>query len=218
MLPENGAASEGVAQSSGRINRTKSLRWLQRATHRAQIRAFLGFREMPPNYVTRRGRDAPPHSPAGWRRGAGHSPKYLVVDRRDGVSKALHCKSAYGRTILSIALIRDPYQTSTHQARCQARGAIALPPEGGSVGFGSIFSRRRRAAFRNGTRSRLPTGGTLACGAWAMTSRLLSAPNEPLAASTEGQHPVDGSSKLASKVKFQQGTKSDTEITPQGDF
>jgi hypothetical protein len=37
-----------------------------------------------------------------------------------------------------------------------------------------------------------------------MTGRLLSAPNEPLAASTEGQHPVDGSSKLASKVKFQQ--------------
>jgi len=51
-----------------------------------------------------------------------------------------------------------------------------------------------------------------------MTSRLLSAPNEPLAASTEGQHPVDGSSKLASKVKFQQSTKSDIEITPQGDF
>jgi hypothetical protein len=64
------------------------------------------LRSMPPNYVTRRGRDAPPHSPAGWRRGAGHSPKHLVVDRRNGVSKALHCKSPYGRTIFSIAAIR----------------------------------------------------------------------------------------------------------------
>ena len=31
MLPGNGAASEGVVQSSGRINRMKSLRWFQRA-------------------------------------------------------------------------------------------------------------------------------------------------------------------------------------------
>jgi hypothetical protein len=66
--------------------------------------------------------------------GAGHSPKHLVVDRRDGVSKALHCESNgwfthYGRTIFSIALILDPYQNSTHQACCQARDAIALPPE-----------------------------------------------------------------------------------------
>ena len=34
-----------------------------------------------------------------------------------------------GKLSFSIALIRDPYQTSTHQAWCQARGAIALPPE-----------------------------------------------------------------------------------------
>jgi hypothetical protein len=120
----------GRRPSSGRINRMKSLRLFQRATHRAQIRAFLGFREMPPNYVTRRGRDAPPHSPAGWRRGAGDSPKHLVVDRRDGVSKALHCKSAYGKTIFfyrfnprSVSNLHSPSVVPGKRRNCLAARA-----------------------------------------------------------------------------------------------
>ena len=109
------------AQSQGPNAWEKSLRarrlggrWIQRSERErtkigltlTSLKSSTGFcleqslcsvarhlRSMPSNDVMRRGRDAPPDSPAGWRRGAGHSPKHLVVDHRDGVSKALHCKS-----------------------------------------------------------------------------------------------------------------------------
>jgi hypothetical protein len=84
-------------------------------------------------------------------------------------------------------------------------GAINANGSGPGVEFtlapalGSVI----RASFRP-VRSRLPTGGTVVCGSWGHDGSSPFCTKRATRRFYRGQHPVDGSSKFASKVKFQQ--------------